>query len=954
MLEVRLLGKFEVKRDGKIIKISSRPAQGLFAYLVMTAGMTHRREKLAGMLWPDSTEESARDYLRHGLWRIRKAIDPPTSRGKSIPHLVTDDIQVSFNPESRYSLDVATLKNIRENASAKDLAAVLSVYAGELLPGFYEDWVLLEREHVQSVFENKMARLLSLLQGESRWLDVLKWGEKWISLGQKPEPAFRALMKAHAAKGDMSRVAAVYERCVKSLKEFGIEPSEQTVKLYEQLKSGQGIPDSAPFNTTKPAPSKKEPDAPHSNLPVPLTSFIGREKEVGEILRLLGRNRLVTLMGSGGVGKTRLAVESGNKLVPKFKEGVWWVDLVGLADPSLVAQEVAKILDVRDVPNQPMIDTLAKHIGSKQFLLILDNCEHLISACTQLVDHLLSACKNLKILTTSREALDILGETTFSVPSLSLPDAGESLAVKALGKFESVRLFSERASMVQPAFELNDQNAGAIVQVCRRLSGMPLAIELAAARVKMMTVDEIAKRLDDQFDLLTSGNRSALPRHQTLRATIDWSYDLLTDPERILFRRLAVFAGGFTLAAAEAVCSRGMKRSDIVDLLGRLVDKSLVIVGTDPDGSETRYRLLETIRQYALEKLIEAGEMSSIRDGHLAFYLSLAEESEPNIFGGESAAWFARLDRELDNIRTAMEWATNGGRADAALRIAGAIVYFWFAHGFVGSEWHDRVQQALSRPEGMERTLARAKALNGIGFMYWVEDYPTDRRPELEEALGIGRELGDQWTIATALRNLGLLDNIMGNYLVARSFLEESLAIWREMGIEGKNSSAWTLCFLGDVALNYGDAELARSFYQEAVTILEEPGDLNFRAYAVRRLGQLLWRNGDYKRAIALCKESLNLNQEVGDPRGVVACLAGFAAVAMAQEKFKHAAILMASVETQLALIGIQLIYMDKKEYERNLAFLRAKLEEKTLAKFWAKGRAMSLNDALAFALQEA
>ena len=305
-------------------------------------------------------------------------------------------------------------------------------------------------------------------------------------------------------------------------------------------------------------------------------------------------------MGSGGVGKTRLAIESGNKLLPKFKDGVWWIDLAGLADPSLVPQEVAKIVGAREYTNQSMIESLVKQLGSKQLLLVLDNCEHLISACAQLADCLLSGCRDIKMLATSREALDILGETTFQMPSLSLPDAQEVLAIKTLSKFESVRLFGERVKLIQPAFELDDHNAKFVAQVCIRLSGMPLAIELAAARIKMMTVEEISKRLDDRFDLLTSGNRSALPRHQTLRATIDWSYDLLNEPERILFRRLAVFAGGFTLEAAEVVCGFGeLKRTDILDLLGRLVDKSLVIAEQVSIAEGTRYRFLETIREYA-------------------------------------------------------------------------------------------------------------------------------------------------------------------------------------------------------------------------------------------------------------------------------------------------------------------------------------------------------------------
>ena len=945
MLEVHLLGKFEIKSDGKPVTIPSRPAQSLFAYLILSAGTGHRREKLAGWFWPDSLEETARVNLRHALWRIRKTL-PALSKPK-VEYLRTDDLSIAFDASTEYWLDVAELEKLGENAFSEELMAVLSHYQGELLPGFYDEWVVLEREHLASIFEHHMARLMSLLQNENRWLEILDWGERWIKLGQKPEPAYRALMSAHAAKGDMSKVAATYERCVKSLKKFGIEPSEQTKELYENLKSGKGTSRAEPVSMR---PVAKEVS---SNIPIPLTSFIGREKELKEIARLLSSSRLLTLTGSGGVGKTRLAIQTANDSIKKFRDGVFWVGLVGLSDENLIPQEIAHSLNVREISNEPLIETLKTYLKSKDVLVVMDNCEHLIRACAQYTEELLAACQKIKILATSIEGLGLFDETIWQVPSLPLPEAQKTLSLEELQEFASIELFDERASHAKSDFVLTEKNARSVAQICQRLDGIPLAIELAAARIKVLSVEEIASRLDDRFSLLTAGSRTAIPRHQTLRATIDWSHELLTESERILLRRLSVFAGGFTLDAAESVCSEGMRRSEILDLLGRLVDKSLVIVDEASATGRTRYRLLETIRDYALEKLAVRGEAQAIRDRHLEFFTNLAEEAEPNIFSDEAAIWFKRLDKELDNLRASIEWSTNCGKADIALRIAGSLVFFWFGHGLAGSEWHDRVQQALSRPEGKERTLARAKALNGIGFMYWTDIFPTDKRQELEEALSIGMEFGDRWNIATALRNLGLLENIKGNYLEARTLLEQSLVIWREMGREGKTGSAWTLIFLGDGALKHDEAEWARSLYEQAITILRELGDMNWLGYAVRRLGQLLWHEGDYEAAIVLCRESLNLNQEVGDPRGLMACLVGFAAIAVAQARLERAAKLMAAVETQLPSIGIRLLYMDKMEYDRTLALLSAKLGEKTLATFWAKGKGMSLEQAIAFALVE-
>src|SRR6266508_2190413 len=558
MLEVRLFGKFEVKYEGKSITISSRPAQSLFAYLILNAGTAHRREKLAGLLWPDSLEETARDNLRHALWRMRKALEAASSTH----FLHADDVAISFKESSDYWLDTAALEKLSDSASADELMAVLSNYQGELLPGFYDEWVVLEREHLYSIFEHHMARLMSLLQGEKRWLDILEWGERWIKLGQKPEPAYRALMNAHAAKGDMSKVAATYERCVKSLREFGVKPSEQTKELYENLKSDKSTQQTASTIT------KLKIKEASSNIPVPLTSFIGRGKELKEIARLVSSSHLLTLTGPGGVGKTRLAIQTAHDSIKKFKDGVFWVGLVGLSDENLIPQEIAQSLNIREISNEPLIETLKTYLKSKDVLLIIDNCEHLIRACAQYAEQLLAACPKIKILATSIEALGLFNETTWQVPSLPLPEMQESLSLKELQKFASIELFNERASNAKSGFVLNEKNARSVAQICQRLDGIPLAIELAAARVKVLSVDEIAARLDDSFSLLTAGSRTAILRHQTLRATIDWSYDLLTELERILLRRLSVFAGGFTLEAAESVCSQGMKRSDILDLLG--------------------------------------------------------------------------------------------------------------------------------------------------------------------------------------------------------------------------------------------------------------------------------------------------------------------------------------------------------------------------------------------------
>src|SRR5579884_1061615 len=437
-----------------------------------------------------------------------------------------------------------------------------------------------------------------------------------------------------------------------------------------------------------------------TNLPVQLTSFIGREKEMEEIKRLLSRTRLLTLTGSGGCGKTRLAAQVGADLLADFADGVWLVELAAIADPALVPQTVASTLGIREEPGQRLLETLQQHLKPKSLLLLLDNCEHLSAACAQLAETLLQACPNLRILASSREALGIAGELAYRVPSLSLPElprlpSAEAALVPALARCEATRLFVERAALSYPGFALTEQNAPAVAQVCVRLDGIPLAIELAAARIKVLSADQIAARLDDRFRLLTGGSRTALPRQQTLRALIDWSYDLLSEAERTLLRRLSVFAGGWTLEAAEAVCS-----ADALHLLTSLVDKSLAVY--EEQAGEARYRLLETVREYARDRLLESGEMEEVRERHFAFFLRMAEEIEPKLTGLEQAAWLDRLEGEYDNLRAASGWALSAAEgAQAGLRLAGALWRFWEIRGHI-DEGRGRLKNALDRPDARE------------------------------------------------------------------------------------------------------------------------------------------------------------------------------------------------------------------------------------------------------------
>jgi non-specific serine/threonine protein kinase len=418
----------------------------------------------------------------------------------------------------------------------------------------------------------------------------------------------------------------------------------------------------------------RTPERPPNNLPLELSSFVGRERELAEVERSLENTRLLTLTGSGGCGKTRLALAVAAELVGGLEDGVWLVELAPLADPSLVPQAVASTLGVREQPGRLLTETLSDYLRSKKMLLVLDNCEHLIEACATLVEALLRSCPELCVLATSREALGITGEVAWPVPSLSLPDVRRLPNIESLPQYESARLFVERAVAVKPAFALTEQNAASVAQICYRLDGIPLALELAAARTKVLSVEQIADRLDDCFGLLADGGRTALPRQRTLHATMDWSHELLSEEERALFRRLSVFAGGFTLEAAESVCAgEELERNEVLQLLSHLVDKSLV-TAREVSG-EARHHLLETVRQYGWEKLSESGETGLVRERHAEYYLALAEEAEPELKAERQVAWLERFERDHDNLRAAMAWLLGRGESEEAARFGWALSF---------------------------------------------------------------------------------------------------------------------------------------------------------------------------------------------------------------------------------------------------------------------------------------
>ena len=618
-----------------------------------------------------------------------------------------------------------------------------------------------------------------------------------------------------------------------------------------------------------------------NNLPRQLTTFIGREREIAEAKRLLAETHLLTITGPGGSGKTRLSLEIGARLLSEYPDGVWLVEFAHLADPARVPQVLATALSVREEADRPLLVTLVDHLRPKRVLLLLDNCEHLIDACAGLADTLLRGCPEVKILPSSREALGLTGEVVFRVPPLSLPDSRLVPALERLAEYEAVRLFVDRAIAVKPDFTLTDDTAAAVVQICRRLDGIPLAIELAAARVRTLSVQQITAHLDERFRLLTGGSRTALPRHQTLRGLIDWSYGLLSEAERELFRRVSVFVGGWTLEASVAVCAGvDVDRYDIVELLGRLVDKSLCLI--DGEGSDPRYRLLETIRQYGFEKLAETSEGQVVRARHRDFYLGFAEDAEPRLQGPEQVAWLQRLEADHDNLRAALRWSLDCDETEAALRLGSALSLFWDTHGYVreGREWLDELlAHARERPTSTvtaRRALGKVLDAASRTRARWSE-FPQATE-FLTQGLAVWRELGDKRGIAEALNNLAVGATQSGDRVRARVLVAESLALFRELS--DKRGTAHALNNLAEILRGEGDLPGARALFEESVPLFEAIEERRGLSHALDNLGGILTAQGDYGPAEALYSRSRRLAEELGDNHAVATALRSLGGVA--------------------------------------------------------------------------
>ena len=734
------------------------------------------------------------------------------------------------------------------------------------------------------------------------------------------------------------------------------------------------------------------------NLPVQLTTFIGRRPQIVQLQGLLADVPLLTLTGPGGVGKTRLALQVAGSVSDQYPDGVWLVDLASITDEHLVPQAVASSVGIHDLPAEALIETLTRALQSKRLLLVLDNCEHLLGACQVVAYRLLQSCASVRILATSRQSLDIPGETAWRVPSLELPRRSNAGRVEDISSCEAMDLFGERARATLRTFAMADRDRPVVADICRRLDGIPLAIELAAARTTMLTVQEIAARLHDDFRLLTGGSRMAPSRQQTLQATIDWSFDLLSEREQRLFEWLSVFSGGWTIESAEAVCTEGDIASDaVLELLTRLVDRSLVVAELGVTD-RARYRLLEVLRQYGQERLRQRGEERPAR-AHAEYFLQLAERTESKLVESDQRTWLEQLDQEHDNLRTAAREFLNRHDVSGAERLFGALRNFWFYRGYLseGRAWLAEALSVANDPSEttdvasqLETLSRRAKVLHAgailafaqsdfaaahsmadaeldlrlqaddaaatagawlaVGFIAKCRGDFTQARNSLEESVRVSRGAGDNVMLALSLASLAEVAYDEGDYKLARATAEEALAIARQ--VEFPTAIAESLLTLGNVRYQHGDYVAAQSLLEMSLEIARELGRKSSIALALASLGQVTCALHNHSQSGSLLQESLVLAREIGDRLGIARALEGLVQVAAASGESRMAILLAGAAQGLRDLLGAPLDASGRAFLDRTLGSVDIVLGASSRATAWTEGQVLPVDRVIAMALE--
>ena len=974
------------------ITITKRKAMALLVYLVIEVDHPHTRESLLGLLWPEYSTAAAQNNLRVTCSQLQKYLEKAQEDAQ--PYLISNRLDLQFNPLSRYELDVTLFRNLIEacrthahpgqpgdcDECAARLAQAVKLVRGPFLDGFslpdcpaFDEWLFFQRERLHLQITAALEQLADFHERTGNGAETETYVRRLLEFDPLREYAHRQLMRVLADAGKRSAALAQYEICCRLLvDELGVSPAPETTLLAEQIRMLASAQNNARTH----------------NLPPSFSRFIGRDQEQSGIKDLLATQgaRVVTLTGPGGVGKTRLALQAAHHLVNHFPNGVWLVELAGINNALSVPTAIAAALGILPDAGRPPENTLEDYLRDKSLLLILDNCEHLIESCAQLVKAFSNAAPGLVVLVTSRIPLHLAGEHVVRLGSLSTPQlkAFETISTFDALQHDAIQLFANRASHALMSFFITDSNATAVAQICHQLDGMPLAIELAAARVSFFPVEEIAKRLDQRFRWRNAHAAGKLSRQQTLWAMIDWSYDLLDDQARDLFKRLSVFAGGWDLEAAEAICS---EQEMCVEPLGQLVDQSLVVFGYDPENK--RYRMHETIRQFAREQLHASGEESVVLEKHARYYEQVVRKAVDKTGEISRLDTLRQLHADHDNLWAALAWVLDHNHTLALQMTAnlGAELKFWELAGFFkeGRLWLTRILEATSGTVSAPRAkalLAAAELSSAISDLEYGQicaseschifqrlgDRPgevdarlasaelayfqgsyTDLAALLNETMAIAGEIGYATGLAKGGWLLGKLVSINQQYEQAIQHLVRSTALWREL--DQPYELAVALNSLADSLIKNHQYADAREILQETAEINRSLGYQRGVAHALQNLGEVATELKDFTRARELFHESLSIRRNLGLRRGYAYSFEGLAHLAEQENQVARAIQLFAAAQSLRLLIGAPLDADVQEQYTQTLVNLRARLGDVYYDTEWSKGAAMTLDQVLDLAL---
>lgn len=1019
-LSLKLLGLPQLFLDDQLVPVERRKATALLAYLAVNDlrhSQAYSRESLSTLLWPDYHQAKAFSNLRRTIWEIHQ--------GLGEDWLMADRDTVHLNKALPIDVDVAnfldSLTRARQQKDAAQraslLAATVSIYRNHFLTGFslkdapeFNEWAFAESEELRRQLANALTQLSNDYCELNQAEQAIPHTRRLVALDPLNEAAHRQLIEVYIQAGQHSAALKQYQVCEQLLrKELNLDPQPETRALYRKIRKREA----KLVEVAQPT----EINPPRHNLPLQLSTFIGREKEQDEIISLIAKHRLVTLAGVGGMGKTSLSLQVGHKLLNDY-HGLWFVPLEALSNPDLLPQTVASIFDLREGTLRSVTEQLINVLAGHNTLLILDNCEHLREACAQFVTTLLTNCPHLKFLVTSREILNVPGEALYSLPALSLP-ATNGTSLDRMNEYEAVRLFADRASLALTSFTINSENAQTVIEICRKVDGIPLAIELAAARVNILQVEEILRQLQDSFALLANEYQTGQPRQQTVQASMDWSWGLLSEAEQRFLQETAVFSGGWTLEAAQVVCE-----GEVLSLTSALVKKSLIAV-KQLAGRQTRYRFHEIVRQYVSEKLIESGEEANIRKRHLKYFFNLAEQAETELHQRDQARWFAQLFDESDNLRAALEYARKTD-LEAGLYIAGRLLKYWEAFNVrEGVYWIDLF---LKLEASKKYPLARAVALYAYGWLsIWLQQF-TEVRSALQESLDLFRTQGHPQGEVDTLLILGYAAFASHDSSAAAGFYKRAMALaealhdpWRQANTLfwwGWDHSNWQLAFmrwerglvlyreLGDwnslarilgalslfrvlngdvdvaqkhldeqsrlslsykatdvvdypevarslIALMQADYETARAIINRIMIRADELGNKLNYAWIRIRLGYIALHEGNLNEAYEIFEEVARNFQHDGYVIGVIFTLEGLAGLHLAANRPAMSAQLIGWADGMRRTIRNTRPVLEQADVDKIMTACLAKLGEVAFSNAYETGQKMTLDEAVTYALNE-